>query len=129
MTNDNGTTLFTESPASWNTRYITPDGFTCQLTLRSDTGRDLLERANSALAYLREQNCIPFYGYQKYNDHQEESTQEKPDNQQSNNDSVLCPIHLVDMRRYSKNGKSWYSHKLEDGSWCSGKPKKDRRNN
>jgi hypothetical protein len=125
MSNDNGNTLFTESPASWNTRYITPDGFTCQLTLRSDTGRDLLERANSALAYLREQNCIPFYGYQKYNDHQDENKQVKSNNQQSNNDPVLCAIHQVEMRKYSKNGKSWYSHKLEDGTWCSGKPKKD----
>lgn len=26
--------LFTESPVSWNTRYITPDGFECQFTLR-----------------------------------------------------------------------------------------------
>ena len=50
MSNDNGTTQFTESPASWNTRYITPDGFTCQLTLRAETGKELLERANSAIS-------------------------------------------------------------------------------
>ncbi len=27
-------TWTTEAPASWNTRYMTPDGFVCQLTLR-----------------------------------------------------------------------------------------------
>ena len=37
------TTLFTESPASWNTRYVTNDGFTCQLTLRAESGKDLLQ--------------------------------------------------------------------------------------
>ena len=26
--------LFSEAPASWNTRYITPAGFACQITLR-----------------------------------------------------------------------------------------------
>ena len=43
--------LFTESPASWNVRYITEDGFPCQLTLRAESGRDLLEKAGVALTY------------------------------------------------------------------------------
>jgi hypothetical protein len=25
-------TAVTEAPASWNTKYVTPDGFVCQLT-------------------------------------------------------------------------------------------------
>ncbi len=25
---------YTEAPASWNTRYVTPAGFICQITLR-----------------------------------------------------------------------------------------------
>jgi hypothetical protein len=127
MTDTNGTTPFPEAIASWNTRYVTVDGFTCQLTLRGDNGKDLLEKADSALAFLRNQGCIPFYGYQKFNDHQDETNQEKAKNQDSNNDPVWCPIHQVEMRRYSKNGKSWYSHKLEDGTWCSGKPKNGKK--
>ena len=39
--------LFTESPASWNTRYLTPDGFICQLTLREDNGVRLLEKTQA----------------------------------------------------------------------------------
>ena len=42
--------VVTEAPASWNTRYITPDGFVCQITLRGENGKDLLEKANAALA-------------------------------------------------------------------------------
>ena len=46
--------LFTESPASWNSRYVTPEGFVCQITIRGENGRDLLEKADIALKYLIE---------------------------------------------------------------------------
>jgi hypothetical protein len=32
----------------------------------------------------------------------------------------LCPLHQVQMRQFSKNGKVWLSHKTIDG-WCNGK--------
>jgi hypothetical protein len=122
MSTDNGTTQFTESPASWNTRYITPDGFTCQLTLRAETGRELLERANSALVYLREQNCIPFFGYAKGNGHQDDETNTaKFTNHQPKDNPAWCPIHEMEMKEWNKNGKVWFSHKTAEG-WCSGKP-------
>jgi hypothetical protein len=41
----NHSVLSSEAPASWNTRYQTPEGFVCQITLRGDTGKELLERA------------------------------------------------------------------------------------
>jgi hypothetical protein len=31
-----------------------------------------------------------------------------------------CTIHSVDMRLFEKEGRSWYSHKTDDGKWCSG---------
>ena len=43
------TTAVTEAPASWPTKYVTPDGFVCQLTLLGESGKDLLEKANAAL--------------------------------------------------------------------------------
>lgn len=46
---------FTEAPASWNTRYVTPEGYVCQITLRGDSGKDLLEKADIAL------NFTPFF--------------------------------------------------------------------
>ena len=101
-------TAFLEAPASWNTRYITPAGFVCQITLRSETGRDLLEKANAALSFLLESGFTPDVYYQK-----------------SNGDRKLCPIHQVEMRRYEKDGRFWYSHKLEEGGWCKGKQQRD----
>jgi hypothetical protein len=122
MSNDNCTTTFTESPASWNTRYITEDGFTCQLTIRAESEGELFERAKSALTFLREQGNIPFYGYSRENSYHESQHQENVKENHSTDDPSWCPIHEVEMKKWSKNGKVWYSHKTTEG-WCSGKPK------
>jgi hypothetical protein len=122
MSGDNGNITFSESPASWNTRYITTDGFTCQLTLRAESGKELLEKANSALAYLREQGCIPFFGYSRGNGGQESESNHESHVETSTNDNHLCPIHEVEMKKWEKDGKVWYSHKTENG-WCTGKAK------
>jgi hypothetical protein len=58
MNNDNESNemheiLFNEAPASWNTRYVSPEGFECQLTLRADTGQELLERVSGAISPKR----------------------------------------------------------------------------
>jgi hypothetical protein len=118
MSDQTTTQDFVEAPASWNTRYITQDGFTCQLTLRAESGKELLERANSALTYLREQGCIPFFGYQKNGNHESKSQEEKESS--NGNNPAWCPIHEVEMKRWQKEGRAWYSHKTNDG-WCNGK--------
>jgi hypothetical protein len=42
--NESDRLLFTEAPASWKIRYVTPDGFECQITLRAMSGQELLEK-------------------------------------------------------------------------------------
>jgi hypothetical protein len=128
MSSENETTIYTESPASWNTRYITHDGFSCQLTLRAESGKELLEKATSAMEYLREQGCIPVYGYSKGNsDYQErESKSEQQSDKSTNGNSSWCPIHEINMKLWQKNGKAWYSHKTDEG-WCCGKPKNGKK--
>jgi hypothetical protein len=49
-----------EAPASWNTKYISPEGFECQLTLRAESGSDLLEKVNGAIFYLLNNDCIHY---------------------------------------------------------------------
>jgi hypothetical protein len=34
----------------------------------------------------------------------------------------FCPIHQTEMRKFEKNGKSWFSHNV-NGQWCNGKKK------
>jgi len=103
---------FLEAPASWNTRYITPAGFVCQITLRGETGKDLLEKAGLALTFLTEHQYLPDAGFHK----------------NGTGESKLCPIHQCEMRKHEKDGKSWFSHKTDEGSWCYGKVRKNGGN-
>ena len=117
--------LFSEAPASWNTRYIDPNGFECQITLRGENGSELLEKAANATAYLLKNGCIP-YTYRTNNRPAETKTGEakngKPQNNgNGNNDNPSwCAIHQCEMKRWEKDGRVWYSHKV-DGQWCTGK--------
>jgi len=106
--------LYSEAPASWNTRYVTQEGFVCQITLRGETGKDLLEKANLALGYLIDKGFKP-------DAHNGSST--------PNKETKRCEIHQCEMRKHEKDGKSWFSHKTEDGSWCYGKQRKNGGNN
>jgi hypothetical protein len=96
---------FTEAPASWNTRYLTPEGFVCQITLRGENGKDLLDKAGIALSFLLEHGYLP---------------DQKP-NHNGKHEGRQCPIHGCEMKRYEKDGHTWFSHKLQDGSWCRGR--------
>ena len=53
------TMIYLEAPASWNTRYVDPNGFECQITLRGENGSELLEKAANAIAYLLANACTP----------------------------------------------------------------------
>jgi hypothetical protein len=35
-------------------------------------------------------------------------------------DSPYCHQHKTAMKRFSKDGRSWYAHKTADGRWCKG---------
>ena len=98
---------YTEAPASWNTSYITPEGYVCRITLRGENGKDLLDKAGVALSFLMQHGCTPEIRFQ----HNKAA------------DTKQCPIHKCDMRKQEKDGKTWFSHKAEDGSWCCGKAK------
>jgi len=98
-------TTFLEAPASWNVRYATTSGFVCMLTLCSETGLELLEKADAALSFLLEKGYSPCDN----------------NNHHNGKETKLCPIHNCEMKRREKDGKTWFSHRLEDGGWCRGK--------
>ena len=114
---------FPEAPASWNTRYVDPNGFECQITLRGESGSELLEKVTNAINYLLKNGCTP-YTYYRNGIRQAESkpVETKKDEGQSNSmdNPAWCPIHQCEMRRWDKDGRVWYSHKV-DGEWCRGK--------
>ena len=115
--------LFTESPASWNTRYQTKEGFVCQLTIRADKGKELLELTNAALKFLKEKGCTPYYyGNNSYNpaDINNEKNGKETRFPEHHFDNSWCHIHQCRMKRRQKNGKVWFSHQVI-GVWCNGK--------
>jgi hypothetical protein len=127
------TTCF-EAPASWNTRYITASGFVCQITLRADSGKELLEKANAAMNFLTESGCKPYdnsFIKPKYNGNGHKpqnngsgsstaTTSQPADSPSTNAEAHVCPIHNVEMKRWERDGRTWYSHKTDSG-WCTGK--------
>jgi len=94
-------TVSLEAAASWNTRYVTSDGFVCQLTVRGGTGKDLLEKANAALSWLKENGYLP----SEFNSYRSRSNNAKPENKNqpskwngSHGESEnLCPIHQCEV--------------------------------
>ena len=104
---------FTEAPASWNVKYCTVDGFCCQLTLRADNGKDLLQKADIALAYLLQQ------GYKPEENHRQPRNSATKSNASS---GKWCALHDCELKRFEKDGRVWFSHKTDDG-WCRGKAK------
>jgi len=40
--------------------------------------------------------------------------------QADHDESPYCHRHKAALKRFSKDGRSWYSHKMADGRWCKG---------
>jgi hypothetical protein len=114
---------YIEATATWSTRYIDPSGFECLLSIQAESGSEALKKAESAISYLLDAQCIPLRkeahnGDKKGNGKGSKPTVlVKPDGDGKN---PICPIHGVEMTKWTKNGHTWYSHRWEDG-WCNGK--------
>jgi hypothetical protein len=86
-----------EAPASANV-YVTLAGRKVQMTLRDSDEQHLLARLEALLKRFPAED---------------EAEQEPPEG--------WCPIHQCQMKLYTKNHKSWWSHRLNTGAWCRGK--------
>ena len=128
MSNNTGNQLegsfgYSEATATWATRYIDPSGFECILSIQAESGAEALRKAESAITHLTEAKCVPL--------HKEIHTIDNRDNGKSSGSTVLvkqdgngnnptCPIHNIEMQKWTKNGRTWHSHRWND-SWCNGK--------
>lgn len=115
---------YIEATSTWSTRYVDPSGFECLLSIQAETGSEALKKAESAISHLLEAECAPLHknissGNHKGNGNNSNATiMVKTDGDGKN---PICPIHNIEMQKWSKNGRTWYSHRWEDG-WCQGKP-------
>ena len=110
-----------ETVSTWSVRYLDPSGFECILSIQAGTGSEALIKAESALSHLAEAKCMPVRkeahnGKEKNNGSNSGPTiLVKP-----NGENPVCPLHGVEMTKWSKYGRTWYSHRWDDG-WCNGK--------
>jgi hypothetical protein len=96
-----------EAPASVNVR-LHIDGRECQLTLRDHDETRLLARLQAVLARYPVPTPSP-------------AVQGQP--QGTGKD--FCAIHQVRMKETTKDGRSWFSHRTDQG-WCKGRPGRGR---
>lgn len=118
-----GSFSYSEVTASWATRYIDPSGFECILSLQAETGAEALKKAESALAHLTEAKCIPHHKESHIKDNRDNGNHSGSTvlvKQDGNGKNPTCPIHNIEMHKWTKNGRTWHSHRWEDG-WCNGK--------
>ena len=114
---------YIEATACWSTKYVDASGFECLLSLQAETGGEVLKKAAGALSHLANNKCQPL---QNNNHKGHETRQEgkstgtvmvKPSGDGKN---PVCPLHGVEMTKWSKAGRTWFSHRWNDG-WCNGK--------
>ncbi len=113
---------YSESLAQWSTRFKHPSGFDCQLTIEDETGQEVLKKGEAAITFLLETKCLPLpHGNQGSGHPEGESSVKAGPTTKEEFQSILpmCSLHNVPMKRWSKNGRSWYSHRWE-GGWCKG---------
>ena len=92
-----------EAQSSANT-YVEIAGRRIQLTLRDDDEERLLQRLEKLLSRFP----VP---------EQEAEQQTTPTPPAEG----FCPIHKVKMRYFTKGSQSWWSHRLDNNTWCRGK--------
>lgn len=78
--------------------YVEIGGRKVQMTLRDSDEQRLLARLEALLARFPAEA---------------EPEQEPPEG--------WCSIHQCQMKRHNNVKGSWWSHKLDDGTWCKGK--------
>ncbi len=102
----------TQAPfqASWQTSYLTQAGFVCHIALQGNDIQDLMAKAAILLSALLEQGSVPDKDNRRFHSRGHHSKEEKH----------YCFIHLCSMQRFEKGGRTWFSHRLDNGEWCRG---------
>jgi len=91
---------FTEAPASFNVKAISPQGFDVMLTLRDGDTKALMGRVEGALAWLASKGFQP-------TGRRSGSSGNSQANNGNQSEAPLCPTHSKSMLP-SKHGSGWY---------------------
>lgn len=102
-----------EAPASATVKVML-SGYEVLFTMRDQSAHALLtKRLPGALKTMSEMGATPAPAWSGKGGGKDTSERH------------VCPIHSVEMKRFERDGRSWFSHKAiaPDGSetWCKGK--------
>ena len=108
----------------WTTRYLDPSGFECLLSIQAENSDGVLSKAEGALEQLVEKKCVPLK-HNHANNGNQQTAPEKPAvtemvKMDDKSENPICPIHGIEMHKWTKGNRTWYSHRWNDG-WCNGK--------
>lgn len=115
----------TQAGAEFNVFFKNDAGFKGHLKLHGVSGRDVLETAAGALAYLSANNFTPEHSTAVAA--AQVTREDLP--QDGTASQTTCPIHHVPMERRENENGVWYSHKTTDPAYedkkgyCNGKPR------
>ena len=107
--------------ATWSTRYLDPLGYECLLSLEGENGSAVLKKAVGSLAHLIENDCQPLLSNGYGNGREGKSTGTVMGKPSGDGKNPVCPLHGVEMTKWNKAGRTWFSHRWNDG-WCNGNP-------
>lgn len=98
-----------EAPAIVFTNFKRPDGFEVSLTLRGESGIELLAKMDKAIDLLKEKGCTPVTRYSP------------SPSKMAQIETKDCPVHNVPMK--NPKGKGFYHSRgvYPDMEYCSGK--------
>jgi len=114
------TSGYTEAISTWSVRYL-DRGFECILSIQAESGSEALKKAVGAIEHLIEAQCIPLHKDSPNRPLSANGEKSEPIMMiQSDGKNPICPLHGVEMQKWSKNGRVWYAHRWED-YWCHGK--------
>ncbi len=118
---------WTDSPASLTVKFLL-GGFDSMLTLRAETGTELLRKLAVMLQALNEMGAQPTTGYRSQPATANGNGNGNGNGHQAEEQPPLCAIHgtLMVKRQNGKTGAAFWScgTKLADGSWCPYRPSK-----
>lgn len=104
---------WTEAPASVNLKFNFR-GFDTMLTLRGESGADVLPKLETAIEWLQGHGAAATVA----------GNGNGNGTQGGDSETKICAIHGAKMRRREKQGDIWYSHRAfdENGNeyWCRG---------
>jgi len=95
----------TGAPASFDVFAVSPEGFEVHFQL---AGEKVYSESRKLLAQMVKDGYAP----------RPAKGARKPPAVQG----PLCEAHGVHFREYSKDGKTWQAHQLDDGTWCHQRP-------